>query len=144
MRFTFSRNPIDRLSCWITNNIEEPISRYYFKKKKSHYRCCVCGQIVAPYFETHYHTANTYCSLSHDYGWHKLKGRYGGWVCHHCADHGFSPSSENGKPFDWEHPRECTWDEWQEYVKENNKQVLQAIKEKDLEYYKWWFEDEQD
>lgn len=39
MRITFSNNPIDKLSCWFENEVIEPISRYYYSKKKSHYQC---------------------------------------------------------------------------------------------------------
>ena len=135
MRLTFSANPLDRFSCWFENSVVEPLSRYYYSKKKAHYQCTVCGYIEAPYF-----TGEKYASMTKDFGWHKFnEGKWSRWVCHHCADHGFSPSSENGKPIDWEHPREYTWDEWQTFVDENNHKILAAIKEKDPEYYDYWF-----
>lgn len=138
MTFTFSNNPIDKLSCWFENSIAEPLSRYYYKHKKGYYQCVVCGRIKAPYF-----TDDKYCSMTKDFGWHKLdNGKWSRWVCHHCADHSFSPSFENGKPIDWEHPREWTWDEWQELVNKNNVEVLAIIKEKDSEYYEYWFDGE--
>lgn len=129
MRFTFSSNPIMRFECWFENSIVEPLSRYYYSKKKSHYRCTICGLIEAPYF-----TGEKYASITHDMGWHKFnEGKWSRWVCHHCADHGFISTSEsrNGG---------YTWDEWQKFVNEDNTKVLAAIKEKDPEYYEYWFD----
>lgn len=128
MRFTFSHNPISRISCWFHNSIIEPFSRWYFFNTKAHYECTVCGQIEAPYF-----TDEPYASLSHDYGWHRLKNSKR-WICHHCADHDFVLSK------DWDEYHGWTWDAWQEYVKINNAVILEAIKEKDPEYYHYWFE----
>lgn len=128
MRITFSNNPIDKLSCWFENEVIEPISRYYYSKKKSHYQCAICGRIEAPYF-----TGEKYASITKDMGWHKLdNGKWHRWVCHHCADHGFERSDE-------EFPWTFTWDEWQEFVKEDNNKILTTIKEKDPEYYEYWF-----
>lgn len=132
MVFTCSNNPIDRFSCWFENSIIEPLSRYYYRHKKSHYKCIVCGRIEAPYF-----TEEEWASITKDMGWHKFKDS-NRWVCHYCADHGFSPSFENGRLRNWEHP--WTWDEWQEFVKKDNNKVLTAIKEKDPEYYEYWFD----
>ena len=137
MRFSFSNNPLDRLSCWFHNNIVEPTNRLYYKNKKAHYKCSVCGQIIAPYFyDPDYCLDNNATSVVHDYGWHKFKDS-NRWVCHHCADHGFAPCSYNGTELSI--GRDRTWDEWQEYIKENNEKVLNAIKEKDPEYYNDWF-----
>ena len=138
MRFTFSNNPLDRFSCWLANNINEPLSRLYYRKKKSHYECSVCGQIIAPYFYIPWYSFDKNASsITCDYGWHKFKDS-NRWICHHCADHGFAPSSYNGTELSIGRGR--TWDEWQEYVKKENEQVLDAIKEKDPEYYHYWFE----
>ena len=124
MRLTFSNNPIDRFSCWFENEVLSPIARYYYTHKKAHYRCCVCGYIIAPYFDDKCKWSPTY-----DMGWHKFKGwKYSRWICHTCADHGFSPSSE--------------WDRWQDIVKENNEKLLNIIKNKDTEYYNYWWGDE--
>ena len=133
MRISFSNNPIIKFECWFENSIVEPISRYYYSKKKTHYRCTVCGRIEAPYF-----TGEKYASLTKDMGWHKFnEGKWSRWVCHHCADHGFVSASEsrNGN---------YTWDEWQEFVNEDNTEVLTAIKEKDPEYYEYWFNGERE
>ena len=130
MRIAFSNNPIMKFECWFENSIIEPLSRYYYSKKKTHYRCTVCGWIDAPYF-----TEEKYASITKDMGWHKLdNGKWHRWVCHHCADHGFVSTFEN-------HKDGYTWDEWQKLVNENNVKVLAAIKEKDPEYYEYWFED---
>ena len=127
MRFTFSSNPIDRLSCWFENEILSPISRYYYTHKKKHYKCCICGRITSPYFED-----DCKWSLTHDMGWHKFDdGRWSRWVCHHCADHGFISVFENNNDY--------TWDGWQRVVKEDNTKVLATIKNKDPEYYDYWF-----
>lgn len=129
MIFTFSNNPIMKFECWFENSIVQPLSRYYYSKKRSHYQCTVCGRIKAPYF-----TGEKYASLTKDMGWHKFnEGKWSRWVCHHCADHGFISASEscNGG---------YTWDEWQTFVSEDNSKVLATIKEKDPEYYNYWFD----
>lgn len=136
MKITFSRNPLVRFSVWFDNNITHVIKDYYYKNKKDHYQCCVCGKIIAPYFESS--EEERYNVLTDDYGWHKLdNGKYNRWICHHCADHGFSPSDAEGEPY--EVPREYTWDEWQDIIAPENKKVMDAIKEKDPEYYDYWF-----
>lgn len=133
MIVTFSNNPIDRLEIWLENNILTPISRYYYSHKKAHYRCCVCGRIIAPYFET-----GKYVSVIKDYGWVKGKRYCTYWLCHHCADHGFVSIAEANKNLDW---RGFTWDEWQDVVQKENKEVLDLIKQKDPKYYNDWFAD---
>ena len=127
MRFNFSRNPISKFSCWVNNSMIEPVSRWYFLNTKAHYQCTVCGRIEAPYF-----VEEPYASLPYDYGWHQLKNSKR-WICHHCADHGFSLSTEP-------QPRGMTWDEWQGFVIEDNEIILDIIKAKDPEYYDYWFE----
>ena len=137
MIITFSKNPFVKFSVWFQNNIAYMIKNYYYKHKKTHYQCCVCGMIIAPYFETS--KEKQYNVLTDDYGWHKLdNGKYNRWICHHCADHGFSPSNAEGEPH--EVPREYTWDEWKNIIENNNKKILNIIKEKDPEYYHYWFE----
>lgn len=129
MGITFSNNPIDKLLCCFENEVIDPISRYYYSKKKSHYQCAICGRIQAPYF-----TGEKYASITKDMGWHKIdNGKWHRWVCHHCADHGFERSDE--KDFPWT----FTWDEWQDFVEEDNNKLLTTIKEKDPEYYEYWF-----
>lgn len=120
MRLTFSNNPLDRFACWFENEVLTPISRYYYINKKKHYECCVCGHIIAPYFDD-----NCKCSPIYDMGWHKFNESWPRYICHHCADHGYSHIS---------------WDEWQEYIKEYDEKVLATIKNKDPEYYHYWFE----
>ena len=121
MRMTFSMNLFDRLSCWFYNSIVEPLSRRHDRKKKTHYECCVCGMIEAPYF----YDGRKYSSMRYDYGWHKLDGGKR-WVCHHCADHGYAPLSTY----------ESTFEEWQEQnVKLRRQHVRELIKTKDPECY---------
>lgn len=137
MIITLSRNPLIKFEVWIRNNIIYKIKNYHYKHKKAHYQCCVCGMVIAPYFEA---SEEQYNVLTDDYGWHKLdNGKYNRWICHHCADHGFSPSDAKGDPH--EVPREYTWDEWKNIVEYNNEKIFAIIKEKDPEYYYYyWFE----
>ena len=136
MKFTFSRNPFVRFSVWFDNNIAHAVKNYYYKNKKAHYTCCVCGEIIAPYFEST--EEDQYNVLTDDYGWHKLdNGKYNRWICHHCADHGYAMSTDERELFE----REYKWDEWQDIVEDGNKKVLAVIKEKDPEYYEYWFDD---
>lgn len=129
MRLTFSNNPLDKFSCWFENKVVAPISSHYYSKKKAHYTCAICGLIEAPYFIG----ATKYASMTKDYGWHKLdNGKWHRWVCHHCADHGFVSASEN-------HNSGFTWDEWRKLIKGSNERLLEIIKEKDPEYYDYWF-----
>ena len=116
--------------CWKIEStiykIKEYIIRQYYIHKKSHYECCVCKDLEAPYFDD----IHKY-SLTCDMGWHKLKGKPKRWICHHCAEHGFSSEKDKNK-----FPRENTWDEWQQIVVQpNKKRLLALIKEKDPVYY---------
>lgn len=131
MQITFSNNPIDRVLDWFNNSVVTPVSRFYYSKKKAHYKCAICDIIEAPYF-----TGFKFASLTHDLGWHKLdSGKWHRWVCHHCVDHGFKRS---GAECSWG----FTWDSWQDYVQEENEKTLAIIKEKDPEYYEYWLGDE--
>lgn len=134
MIITFSRNPFVNFKVWFYNNIVYAVKNYYYKRKKTHYQCCVCGKIVAPYFKEN----EEYCVMTDDYGWHKLdNGKWNRWICHCCADHGFAWSDDTTELPN----REYKWEEWEKIVKENNKKVLNLIKEKDFEYYHYWFEE---
>ena len=120
MRYTFSNRIYDNLATWVHNSIVEPLSRHYDKHKKTHYECCVCGLIHAPYFEEQHYT-----SMRYDYGWHKIDGGKR-WICHHCADHGYSPCSIG----------ESTFEEWHEkIVVPQRARVRELIKTKDPDYY---------
>ena len=72
-----------------------------------------------------------YTSITKDFRWHKFKDN-NRWACHHCADHGFISARD-------EHNSGYTWDEWQAFVEEDNSKVISIIKEKDPEYYEYWF-----
>lgn len=138
MRLTFSKNPLDIFSCWLENEILAPIARYYYTHKKAHYECCVCGYIMAPYFDEKHKWSPTY-----DMGWHKFKDwKCTRWICHHCSDHGFELSSEAAKHIGWEGRIKYTWDEWHEIITKDNSRLLDVIKNKDPEYYDYWFGDE--
>ena len=119
------------LSCDIHNKIIEPLSRRHDRKKKTHYECCVCGMLEAPYF----YDECKYSSMKHDYGWHRLDGGKR-WICHHCADHGYFPYTVWGRSFeDW----------YKNYVLPQRTRVGELIKAKDMEYYNecdFWKEDE--
>ena len=134
MIITFSKNPFIKFRVWFYNNIIYSFKNYYYKHKKTHYQCCVCGEIIAPYFKDP--EEEQYSVLTDDYGWHKLdNGKYNRWICHHCADHGFAWSDD---PAEFPN-REYKWEEWEEIVKESNERILNKIKEKDLDYYNYWF-----
>ena len=134
MIITFSKNPFIKFRVWFYNNIIYSFKNYYYKHKKTHYQCCVCGEIVAPYFEES--EEEQYNVLTDDYGWHRLdNGKYNRWICHHCADHGYAWSNDTSELPD----REYKWEEWEEIVKKNNERILNKIKEKDLDYYNYWF-----
>lgn len=127
MIITFSKNLFTKFRVWLQNNIIYSFKNYYYKHKKAHYQCCVCGKIVAPYFEE-----EQYNVLTDDYGWHKLDNR---WICHHCADHGYARSNDTN-----EFPnREYKWEEWEEIIEKDNERILNKIKEKDPDYYNYWF-----
>lgn len=111
----------DRLRCWFYNLVIESPSRRHDRKKKTHYECCVCGMLEAPYF----YDGSKYTSMVYDYGWRKLKNDYR-WICHHCHCHGFAPLCKY----------ECTFEEWQEQiVKPQRQTVKELIKTKDPKYY---------
>lgn len=125
MTFTFSKNLFIRFYCLFENCIIRPIKNHYYRNKKTHYQCWICGKIEAPYFKE----GELCAPITDGYGWHKIdKNR---WICHHCDAHGFSDSSTIVP----REQREPTWDEWQEYVRTSNEKVLSLIKEKDPEYY---------
>ena len=119
MRFTFNNNPIDRFSCWFHNNIVVPLARWHDSHKKTHYECCVCGELRAPYFEDLFQG-----SLTWDYGWYKLDD--GSWICHHCADHGYAPNLCYIDSFEY-------W--YDNLVMPHRARVRELIKTKDPEYY---------
>lgn len=125
MRINFSRNPINIISTWWENVVVDGVRTYYFTHKKSHYKCCVCGLIKSPYFESFK------CSL-YGMGWHRLAGSHR-WICHHCADHGYV-----NEPDDWNY----TWDEWQKEVERLNILALDKIRQKDFDYYREYFLDD--
>ena len=119
-----------RLSCGFHNNIVEPLSRWHDSHKKTHYECCVCGRLEAPYFDDEFKG-----SMRWDYGWHKLDGGKR-WICHRCADHGYSPYVFYEDSFeDWYNNR----------VIPNRVQVRELIKSKDPEYYDncYFYDDEE-
>lgn len=106
-------------------DITEKISNYWTKHKKTHYRCDICGIIEAPFFRDQ---DVLKASISYAYGWYKAK--YFGhtiWVCYHCSAH------IHDYPFD----------EWLQFVEDKNKNTLEMIKKKDLEYYNEHFKEGQ-
>ena len=107
---------------WLPHDTAEKISNYRAKLKKTHYRCDVCGLIEAPFFREQ---DVLRVSIDHEYGWYRAK-RFGHtiWVCHHCSAH----------------VRDYPFDEWLQFVKDKNKNTLEMIKRKDLEYYNEHFE----
>lgn len=106
---------------WFYRNFVFPIKEEYYKHKKRHYKCTVCGLYEAPYF----YPNNYAFSLTDSYGWHKLED--GRWVCHHCIDH---------PAFNIE-----SWEWWHDFVENHNALFLNHIKEVDEEYYKEYFDE---
>jgi hypothetical protein len=94
--------------------------------------------LEAPYFYDEFMG-----SMRYDYGWHKLDGGKR-WICHHCADHGFAPSSDKDIPIE-SGTRDYTWDEWQNIVTKKRIRVRELIKAKDPEYYNecYFYDDEE-
>ena len=114
------KNFFSVLSCDIHNNIIEPLSRWYYSHKKTHYECCVCGMLEAPYFDDLLKG-----SMKWDYGWHKIDGGKR-WVCHHCVDHSYAPYSDYEGSFEY-------W--YENFVMPHRTRVRKLIKTKDPKYY---------
>lgn len=126
----FIKNIFWKISCDIHNKIVEPLARWHDSYKKTHYECCVCGKLEAPYFDDLFKG-----SMRWDYGWHKLDGGKR-WICHHCADHGYSPCTSYGDTFeDW----------YENFVIPNRDRVRKLIKAKDSQYYDnhYFYDDEE-
>lgn len=90
---------------------------------KTHYECCVCGDMLAPYFLGE--LTPTEC------GWKRIDRRH--WLCHQCFYHYYAREKDREKSL------EPTWEQWQEEVEVIRKETLAAIKEKDREYYEKHF-----
>lgn len=121
---------------YLPYDISHYVANYFAKRKKTHYRCAVCGRIEAPYF---YDEEELRKSITHEYGWWKARSAHNTlWhVCHHCMEHGYVTSADNDI-------MGYTWDEWQDFVAKNNQEVMDKIKAKDPEYYERWFGDEEE
>ena len=104
--------------------ISEKIANYYASHKKTHYKCNICGLIETPYFYDDYRESITY-----GYGWWKAISDHHQirWVCHHCM----------------EHNTDDTCNEWKEHVRRHNTTVIDNIKNKDPDYHKKWFHEEE-
>lgn len=115
------------MKCNIIQYIIEPFSRWFDTHRKNYYECCVCNNIISPYFDEAYHNM----SVKYDCGWHKIDKQCG-WICHHCAEHGYYPVAN-----------ELTFEEWQiKIVQPNRKRILEKIKQIDREYYNRYFSEE--
>ena len=98
-----------------------------FNNKKKIYECCACG--ILQY-------ASLY-EIEDYYGWHIIKGhtlygirfkKYDRWICHHCAEHGYITTQQKEEHPEWH----FTYDEWMEYVEENNKKLLNQLKQEGI------------
>jgi hypothetical protein len=103
----------------LSKYVAKLINKIFHRNKTHHHECIICGLILAPYFSG---GRDDYKTLVDDYGWNKFKNN-DNWVCHHCACHG----------------HDMSWNEWQETVKHENNKTFALMKEKDPEYYEYWF-----
>lgn len=77
MQFTFSNNPIDRLSCWLHNKKEDLSGIVWLKGKQKQVECRICGDVLDS-------KKDIYSPMQ--CGWHKVD-KYNNWICHRCFDH---------------------------------------------------------
>ena len=77
MQFTFSNNPIDRLSCWLHNKKEDLSRVQWLKGKRKEVECRICGKVLDS-------SKDPYSPMQ--CGWHKVD-KYNNWICHNCFDH---------------------------------------------------------
>lgn len=84
MQFSFSRNPIINIKCWLSNEYEKLTQIRWIMK---HHRviCHICGDVLDS-AETPYSPEQC--------GWKRLNSEWHKpWVCHTCLEH------RNFKPF---------------------------------------------
>lgn len=79
MKFTFSKNPIDRFLVWY-NNTYEKFLHWYWNKSPHHVRCRICGEVITS------EEANS--PSPEERGWKCTKDGYT-WICHRCDCHRF-------------------------------------------------------
>lgn len=92
----------------IYNELEglyENIYDFILERKYVVLRCHICGQKLAPFISHH---GPKGC------GWVKVKGKYTGYICHQCYDHGMCVSHEG-------------LDELKAMVKERNEETDRLI-----------------
>jgi len=76
MKITLNNNPIDRLSCFFHNKIEELSRVHWLMGKHKKIECKICGATLDSYRDTF---SPMQC------GWRKIT-KYK-WICHRCLDH---------------------------------------------------------
>jgi len=77
MRFIFSNNPIDRLSCWYHNKVEEFSQIKWITGERKQCECVICGNKMDSYKDIF---SPMQC------GWVKIKGSKK-YICHSCLCH---------------------------------------------------------
>lgn len=84
MQFTLSNNPIDKLSCFLSNKREELSGVLWRKGKQKEAECRICRRVLDS-------KKDYYSPIQ--CGWHKVN-KYN-WICHRCFDHrNFQPYIE--------------------------------------------------
>ena len=76
MRISFSNNPIEKLSCYTYNKIEELSRVFWLMGKPKHIECRICGDVLDSRKDVF---SPMQC------GWGKVD-KYT-WVCHNCLCH---------------------------------------------------------
>ena len=86
-------------------NYRDLLHDYYWERKHAVLVCQICGQKLAPFI--------TYIG-SKSAGWVRVRGRYGGFICHQCYGHGMCMTHEG-------------LDELKDMVKERNEETDRMI-----------------
>lgn len=78
MRISFSNNPIDKLSCYIYNKIEELSRIFLLIGKPKQIKCTICGDVLDS-------RRDVYSPMQ--CGWYKIGNSKYTWICHECLCH---------------------------------------------------------
>lgn len=76
MRISMSNNPLDRLSCYIHNRIEDLSQIIWIMGKNKKVKCKICGNVLNSWRDMY---SPMQC------GWCRID-RYT-WICHQCLEH---------------------------------------------------------
>ena len=76
MRISMSNNPLDKLSCYVHNRIEDLSQIMWIMGKEKKVKCKICGNVLHSWRDMY---SPIQC------GWGRID-RYT-WVCHKCLEH---------------------------------------------------------